>query len=263
LRVLAGALSPADVAPAPAAAREAVLTRCVAETLYGSLATPVGRTLVSDRTPPVRVRAVVEDVLMRVPFMPRPKCAVFFVGGEPVGHEARMLVRAAPGRRDAVVAGLAGAFGAESGRRWIEARALDARDSNHHRIGHGLATLLSFFGALVGMIALLGALAATSFLVAQRTRQIGIRRALGATKADIVGYFLVENVFTMALGSLIGLGGTALLYLLMQRFFPGLSARPGLLALAMLLFWLSTLAAMLWPAMRAARVPPSVASRSL
>jgi putative ABC transport system permease protein len=130
-------------------------------------------------------------------------------------------------------------------------------------VGHGLATFLSVFGSLVGVIAQLGALAATSFLVAQRRRQIGVRRALGATKADIVGYFLVENAFTMLAGSLLGLGGTALLFLFMKPFFPGLAVDFGAIAAGLVLFWMATLAATLVPALRAARVPPSVASRSL
>jgi putative ABC transport system permease protein len=119
------------------------------------------------------------------------------------------------------------------------------------------------FGALVGLIAQLGALAATSFLVARRTREIGIRRALGATKADIVGQFLVENAFTMLAGSLIGLGGTALLFGVMRRFFQDLTVDVGAIAVGVVLFWLATLAATLLPALRAARVSPSVATRTL
>ena len=130
-------------------------------------------------------------------------------------------------------------------------------------MGHGLAALLSIFGALVGVIAQLGALAATSFLVAQRRRQIGIRRALGATKADIVAYFLVESGFTMLAGSLLGLGGTVLLFLMMRPFFQGLAVDVGAIAAGLVLFWSATIAATLVPALSAARVPPSVASRSL
>ena len=115
----------------------------------------------------------------------------------------------------------------------------------------------------MGVIAQLGALAATSFLVAQRTRQIGVRRALGATKADIVGYFVVENAFMMLAGSLVGLLGTTLLFYVMLRFFPGLAVDVGAIAAGVVLFWSATLAATLVPALRAARVPPSVASRSL
>jgi hypothetical protein len=49
----------------------------------------------------------------------------------------------------------------------------------------------------------------------------------------------------------------------MKRFFPGLAVDVGAIAAGVILFWSATLAATLVPALRAARVPPSVASRSL
>jgi putative ABC transport system permease protein len=263
LRTLAGALPEdrgrADDGPP----REAAMTICLAKKLYGSPAEAVGRVVSSDQNLPVRVTAVVENVTMRMPFMPHAGCVVFVFGGAPVGHEARVMVRAAPGTRDAVLERLRAALAEPEPRRWIDVRALDSSEAQHRRVGHGLATFLSVFGSLVGVIAQLGALAATSFLVAQRTRQIGVRRALGATKGDIVGYFVVENAFTMLAGSLLGLSGTALLFMMMKRFFPGLAVDIGAITAGVVLFWSATLAATLVPALRAARVPPSVASRSL
>jgi putative ABC transport system permease protein len=266
LRTLAGALpqwTEAGGRGDDGPAREAVMTICLAKKLFGSPAEAVGRTVASDQNEPVRVSAVVENVTMRMPFMPHAGCVVFVFGGAPAGHEARVIARAAPGARDAVIARLGAAFADADPHRWVDVRPLDSRQAAHRRVGHGLATFLSVFGSLVGVIAQLGALAATSFLVAQRTRQIGIRRALGATKADIVGYFLVENAFTMLAGSLLGLLGTALLFQIMRRFFQGLAVDVGAIAAGVVLFWSATLAATLVPALRAARVPPSVASRSL
>ncbi|HVZ75500.1 MAG TPA: FtsX-like permease family protein [Polyangia bacterium] len=242
--------------------RSAVVSICVAKALFGSAPAAIGQTIVSDQTAPVRVSAVVANVTMRVPFMPNAGCVAFLFGGAPRDHEARILARAAPGQRDALVARLADVFAGAAPRRWVDVRALDSDDSQHHRVGHGLATFLSLFGALVGVIAQLGALAATSFLVAQRRRQIGIRRALGATKADIVTYFLVENAFTMFAGSIVGLVGTAGLYVVMRSYFNGLAVDVAAIVLGLVLFWIAALAATLVPALRAARVPPGVASRS-
>jgi putative ABC transport system permease protein len=263
LRTLAGALPEDRGRGDDGPAREAVMTICLAKMLFGSPADAVGRVVSSDQNGPVRVSAVVQNVTVRMPFMPHAGCVVFVFGGAPAGHEARAIVRAAPGARDAVIARLGAAFGDADPHRWVDVRPLDSRQAAHRRVGHGLATFLSVFGSLVGVIAQLGALAATSFLVAQRTRQIGVRRALGATKADIVGYFLIENAFTMLAGSALGLVGTALLFHIMQRFFKGLAVDVGAIAAGVVLFWSATLAATLVPALRAARVPPSVASRSL
>lgn len=256
LRMLAGALPAGGTG-------EAIATRCLAEELFGGVTEALGQTFTSADTGPLRIRAVVENARMRIPFMPSTTCAALIMGPAPTGHEGRMLVRASHGERESVIARLPGALGDGVGGRWVEAVPLDTEETNHHRIGHGLGGLLSFFGGLISVIALLGALAATSFLAAERRRQIGIRRALGATKGDIVGYFLLENAVTMAIGSAIGLGGAALLYLVMRHFFTGLAVDVTVIGLALLLFWVATLAATLDPALRAARVPPSVASRSL
>jgi putative ABC transport system permease protein len=256
LRFLAGGL------PAPGT-RDVIATKELAEQLFGGVTAAMGQTFTSAETGPLRVSGVVGDVRMRIPFMPSTTCAALIMAKGPSGHEGRMLVRASHGERESVLARLPGALGDGVGGRWVEAVPLDTDETNHHRIGHGLGGLLSFFGGLISVIALLGSLAATSFLAAQRRRQIGIRRALGATKGDIVGYFLVENAVTMALGSAIGLGGAALLFLMMKRFFMGLSVDVTVIGLALVLFWAATLAATLDPALRAARVPPSVASRDL
>jgi putative ABC transport system permease protein len=114
----------------------------------------------------------------------------------------------------------------------------------------------------VGLLALLGALAVSSFLVAERTRQIGIRRALGATRRDVIRYFLVENALATLLGTAVGLLMTACLYLVMRKVFLGIQLSPKLLLLTGALLWIdATLAAMI-PARRAAQIPPSVASRA-
>ena len=262
LHVLAGSLpdgTNADDGPA----RSAVPTICLAKALFGDPASAVGGVIESEQLGPLRISAVVANVTMRMPFMPHSGCVVFVFGGAPRGHEARIIGRVAPGTRASVLTRLQAAFASAEPHRWVEVRALDSADSQHGRVGHGLATFLAVFGSLVGLVAQLGALAATSFLVAQRRRQIGVRRALGATKGDIVGYFVVENAFTMLVGSTLGLGGTAVLFAVMRRFFQGMAVDLGAIAFGVLLFWMATLVATLIPALRAAHVPRSVASRSL
>jgi putative ABC transport system permease protein len=263
LRTLAGQLPDAAGAGDGGPVRTAAITLCLARALFGSPADAIGHTITSEHTVPVRVDAVVENVTMRNPFMPHPACILFLFGGAPADHDARLIVRAAPGQRDAVLARLSAAFADAAPHRWAAVQPLDSKVGVAHHIGQGVAMFLSIFGAMVGLIAQLGALAATSFLVAQRRRQIGIRRALGATRADIIGQFLLENAVTMLVGSLLGLVGTALLYGIMQRFFKGLVVDVLAIAAGVVLFWVATLAATLIPAHRAARVPPSVASRSL
>jgi putative ABC transport system permease protein len=269
LRFIAGAMPAAVPAPDtdedPALAERpsaAVITRCLAARLFGDPRAAVGARLTSSRIAGVPVTGVVEDVTMRMALMPDRKCTAFLVGGAPIDHEARLVVRARPGRRAALVGAVTAALAGAPADRLADVRPFDSSTGAHHRIGLGLLRMLGVFGAMVALIALLGALAATSFLVAQRTRQIGIRRALGATRSDIVSYFLVESAVAAAMGSVIGVVATVALFAVMRQVFPAIRFNLALMLLALATLWIGTIVATLIPALRAARVSPSVAGRS-
>jgi putative ABC transport system permease protein len=108
-----------------------------------------------------------------------------------------------------------------------------------------------------------GIVGLTSYWVAQRRRQIGIRRALGASRQAIVRYFQMENLLIAASGTALGiaLAIAANLWMVssfeMQRLNP-LYAFVGALAV----LGLGQLA-VLWPALRAASIPPALATRGV
>lgn len=122
---------------------------------------------------------------------------------------------------------------------------------------------LLYFGFIVNVLAIvaLGAFAMGTFLVSERFREVGIRRALGARRVDILRYFLLENWLVTSFGLGVGLGLSVGLNLLLQHLIhmPPLAGRhvmPG-----MLLFWLTGLLATLPPAMKASRIAPVSATR--
>ncbi|MHB1058704.1 MAG: ABC transporter permease [Rhodanobacter sp.] len=109
----------------------------------------------------------------------------------------------------------------------------------------------------------LGIAGLANFWVQQRTRSIGIRRAIGATRGDILRYFQAENF--LIVGGGIGLG--MLLAFVLNRLLMTHYELPQLplfyLPLGALVLWLLGQLAVLGPARRAARVPPVVATRSV
>jgi len=124
-------------------------------------------------------------------------------------------------------------------------------------------------GMLVGVIVALllvtalGIVGLASFWVAQRRRQIGVRRALGATRGDILRYFQTENFLIVsggiALGMLLAFG---LNLVLMQHYeLPRLPLF--YLPIGALVLWGLGQLAVLGPALRAAAVPPVVATRGV
>jgi putative ABC transport system permease protein len=121
--------------------------------------------------------------------------------------------------------------------------------------------LASALGLL--FVTALGITGLANFWVQQRTRSIGIRRAIGATRGDIVRYFLTENFLIVSVGIALGMLLAFLLNAVLMQHYE-LPRLPWFyLPIGALVLWgLGQLAA-LGPALRAAAVPPVVATRSV
>ncbi|RUL71426.1 ABC transporter permease [Dyella choica] len=113
------------------------------------------------------------------------------------------------------------------------------------------------------LVTALGIVGLASFWVGQRRKQIGIRRAIGATRGDILRYFLMENFLIVSFGVVLGIGlAYACNLMLMKRY--ELAHLPFYyLPLAAVALWVLGQLAVLGPALRAAAVPPVVATRSV
>ncbi|QNK02630.1 ABC transporter permease [Dyella telluris] len=127
----------------------------------------------------------------------------------------------------------------------------------------GMAILMGVVCLVLLGITAAGIVGLTSFWVGQRRKQIGVRRALGATKGDILSYFLTENLLIGVAGVLIGalLAMGMNLWLVTQFEMARLSIAYVLVGVVVLL--LLGQGAVLAPAMRASRVSPVEATRSV
>jgi putative ABC transport system permease protein len=119
-------------------------------------------------------------------------------------------------------------------------------------------------GVCVALLAVtaFGIVGLASFWVAQRTRMIGVRRALGATRAQIRGYFQIENLLLCGAGVLLGAAGALALshYVIQAQGAPALPLPYLPLGAALLL--LLGQAAVLAPARKAAALPAASAMRA-
>jgi len=125
-----------------------------------------------------------------------------------------------------------------------------------------MAALSGFFGMLAGLLTAVGLYGVISFLVAQRTHEIGVRMALGAGKRQVLGSVLRETLMLTALGIGIGLLITFIVARLITSMLFGVKPDdPAALALAAFALCGVSLAAAYIPARRAAKVDPLVALR--
>ena len=127
----------------------------------------------------------------------------------------------------------------------------------------GMVKILSSVVVLLVLVTALGIVGLTSFSVSQRRRQIGTRRALGATRQDILRYFLLENWMVTTMGLVLGAALTFGLNYWMVNEFSLARIDWRYVPAGMLALWvLGQLAAFL-PARRAAMIPPALATRTV
>ena len=122
--------------------------------------------------------------------------------------------------------------------------------------------LLGLFAGVALLLALVGINGVTAYAVAQRTQELGIRRALGAQQADILGLVLKQALILALSGAALGIGGAlALTRVMKSLLFQTSATDPATLAGIPLLFVAAALAASYFPARRATRIDPMAALR--
>lgn len=126
-----------------------------------------------------------------------------------------------------------------------------------------MVKILSFVVGMLTIITGLGIIGLASFNVSRRTRQIGIRRALGATKASIVRYFMIENFIVSTIGLVIGGILAVGLNIAMVEAFALEPLAWYVIPAAMLALWAVGQAAVAGPARKASNITPAIATRSI
>jgi putative ABC transport system permease protein len=174
------------------------------------------------------------------------------------------LIRTEPGQRDRVIAEVENAIRkANNFPVRLRTGTMEGDRKNRYRNDVALAWMLVAVSVLLLLVTASGIVGMTSLWVTQRRKQIGVRRALGARRVDILRYFLTENVmiscFGIASGALLALGLNQVL--VSQLELPRLPV--GYLLSGAGTFVLLGLAAVYVPAWRAASISPAVATRGV
>ena len=125
------------------------------------------------------------------------------------------------------------------------------------------AGVIGSFSALVLLITMAGLYGLLSFLVARRSREIGIRMALGADRSRVIAMVMRQTLLLLGIGTIAGIGLALAAGRLLQRFLFGVRASdPWAIALAPIVLLACGIVASLIPARRAAAVNPIDALRA-
>jgi putative ABC transport system permease protein len=131
-----------------------------------------------------------------------------------------------------------------------------------YRDDRGLAIVLAVVSLVLLIVTAFGIVGITSFWVSQRRRQIGIRRAMGASRSAILRYFQTENLMIASAGAVLGVLLALTLNLLIADKFEMTRLDIGSTIAAALIVLLLGQVAVLWPALRAASISPVSAIRN-
>ena len=239
-----------------------ILTEGLAKRLFPG-EDPLGKTLHTSST--VRVVGVVRRLItsQRWPTSRFDDSAIVPTRVTPGSTFGSLFVlRTDPDRREAVMKA-AEATLRELDPRRIVTRKATLEDQRATFFAADRATMAWLVATCVALLAItaLGIVGLASFWVAQRRHHIGVRRALGARRVDILRYFQIENfllaTFGIALGVVLAYGIS--LFLMWHDELPRLPG--GYLAAGAVTLWVLGQLAVLSPALRAASVPPVVATR--
>ena len=171
-------------------------------------------------------------------------------------------VRAEPGQRDRVMKEAEAALVKIPGVMMIRTESMENNRFDLYRNDRAIAWMLAVVTVLLLLVTASGIVGMATLWVNQRRKQIGVRRALGAKKSDILRYFITENFMITSAGVFGGVAlGLALNQLLVSKL--EMARLPaGYLVFGALGFWLLGVAAAYGPAWRAASISPATATRS-
>jgi putative ABC transport system permease protein len=242
----------------------AIVSRALAQKFYPGQEA-LGRTIMTGSRKPIRVVGVVDTLI-------RPRLNTFGTNQLsmlwpkiPGDSRVTYLLRSAPQDRERVLKAAADKLMQLNPERIIPADSVrtytQMRDAYFQRDTTMIGLLIASALGLLFVTAL-GITGLANFWVQQRTRQIGIRRAIGATRGDILRYFQGENFLIVSAGIVLGLLLALLLNLMLMQDYELPRLPLYYLPISAVLLWSLGQLAVFGPALRASRVPPVVATRS-
>jgi putative ABC transport system permease protein len=172
------------------------------------------------------------------------------------------VLRTSAERRDEVLKGALAALERNDPNRLVrEKLTYEDQRNDFFKNDRAMVNLLVTVCIALLVVTALGIVGLASFWVQQRSKQIGIRRALGATRGQILRYFQTENFLLATLGIVLGMLAAYAINLALMNMYE-LPRMPLLyLPLGAVLLWMLGQIAVFGPARRAAAVPPAVATR--
>jgi putative ABC transport system permease protein len=240
-----------------------IISKAVAERLWPGQSA-LGKTLYFGNDLPFRVIGVVAKLARSDSLYLGADYSMMMPISINMSSGGSYIIRCAPQERAHILkAAIAKLKQTDPRRVVLQARTYDQLRSSFFANDRSMAGILAGVIVALVIVTALGIVGLASFWVAQRRRTIGVRRALGATRGNILHYFQTENFVLATIGIALGmvLAYGINIFLMLHYELPRLPFY--YLPVGAVTLWLIGQLAVLGPALRAAAVPPVVATRSV
>ena len=238
-----------------------IITRALANKLFPGQ-DPLGKSIYPDEKP-VRIVGVIDHLRRPQAHDASADDYAALFPMLPDGNNVSYVVRTAPADRVHVLQQVTATLARLHGNRILRhAETITQLRADFFHRGRTMIGLL--VAAAIGLlfVTALGIAGLASFWVQQRKRSIGIRRAVGATRWDILRYFQSENFLIVSAGIALGCVLAYALNAMLMAYYEQARLPAPYLAIGACALWLLGQLAVVGPAVRAAAVPPVVAVRS-
>lgn len=241
-----------------------LISRHLAELLWPDVPAEqaVGKTVYIDGGQPMRVKGVIKT--LQAPWIGWSQTFNSIVTPERIEfNSVRYFIRTQDGELTKTMEEIEQHLAkSQTGRMITDVDSMQTVYNRSYQQDAGMITILTSIMIVLTFITALGIVGLASFSVNRRKKQIGTRRALGATRGAIIRYFMIENVLISSFGILLGIGLTIGVNIALVHFLGSKAIDWYYIPVSMIGLWLVGLIAVYGPAKRASEIPPALATRS-
>lgn len=244
---------------------KAIISQAFAEDFFEEDAVnAVGKTVFIEGDKPIQITGVVRR--LQSPWMGNAGRDEYsmLIPNSSVSAGTMYMIRTEPGERDRLMSDIEETLAASNPNRIIrDLKSMDETREESYLVDNAMATILLVVIVTLVFITTMGIVGLAVFGINRRRKQIGTRRALGATQLEILRHFMLENFFVTGVGVSVGAVLTIAFSIALSSLFDMTTMDWYYTPAGMLALIAIGQLAVLGPSRRAARIEPAIATRSI
>lgn len=242
-----------------------IVTKAMAEKLFPDQdwQSAVGQTVYINDIEPMIITGIVDK--LQAPWVGWDNVENAILSPEKMNSKStRYFIRTQPGQRDVLMKEVEELLAtSDKGRLVRNMRSVEENRERSYRGDNAMIKILTTVMLILTIVTALGIVGLASFSVNRRKKQIGTRRALGASQGAILRYFMLENFLISTVGVVIGAALTIGLNIVLVNSFSLNAIDWYYIPLGMIILWLVGQIAVYGPARKAASIAPATATRTV